>query len=35
MTLSRHHTVVFVHACFWHGHDCLLFKWPGTCPDFW
>ncbi|UOB57217.1 hypothetical protein MRS60_00020 [Burkholderia pyrrocinia] len=24
--LSRHHTVVFVHGCFWHGHDCLLFK---------
>lgn len=20
--------VIFVHGCFWHGHDCALFKWP-------
>ena len=26
---------IFVHGCFWHGHDCPLFKWPGTRPDFW
>jgi hypothetical protein len=19
-----------VHGCFWHGHDCHLFKWPST-----
>ena len=27
--------VIFVHGCFWHGHDCPLFKWPQTRPDFW
>ncbi|HEF5875824.1 MULTISPECIES: very short patch repair endonuclease [Burkholderia] len=27
--------VVFVHGCFWHGHDCPLFKWPQTRPEFW
>ena len=20
--------VIFVHGCFWHGHDCHLFRWP-------
>jgi len=27
--------VVFVHGCFWHGHDCPLFRWPKTREDFW
>ena len=33
--LPRHRAVVFVHGCFWHGHDCHLFKWPSTRPEFW
>lgn len=35
MVLPRYHAVVFVHGCFWHGHNCHLFKWPSTRPDFW
>jgi DNA mismatch endonuclease (patch repair protein) len=35
IVLPRYHAVVFVHGCFWHGHDCPLFKLPGTRPDFW
>lgn len=27
--------VIFIHGCFWHGHDCSLFRWPGTRPEFW
>jgi DNA mismatch endonuclease (patch repair protein) len=27
--------VVFVHGCFWHGHDCHLFKWPSSRKRFW
>lgn len=27
--------VVFVHGCFWHGHDCALFKLPASNTDFW
>ena len=27
--------VLFAHGCFWHGHDCHLFKWPKSRPDFW
>jgi len=27
--------VMFAHGCFWHQHDCHLFKWPSTRPRFW
>lgn len=27
--------VLFVHGCFWHGHDCALFRWPTTREEFW
>jgi DNA mismatch endonuclease (patch repair protein) len=26
---------VFINGCFWHGHDCRLFKQPKTRPEFW
>lgn len=35
IVLPRYHAAVFVNGCFWHGHDCPLFKWPGTRPNFW
>lgn len=35
MVFPRYRAVIFVHGCFWHGHDCSLFKWPGTRPEFW
>ncbi|WP_321797039.1 very short patch repair endonuclease [Caballeronia sp. J97] len=35
IVLPKYHAVIFVHGCFWHGHDCRLFKWPKTRPDFW
>lgn len=35
IVLPRYNTVLFVHGCFWHGHNCPLFKLPGTRPDFW
>jgi len=33
--LPRFQAVVFVHGCFWHGHECHLFKWPQTRRTFW
>lgn len=27
--------VIFVNGCFWHGHDCRLFKLPSTRTEFW
>lgn len=27
--------VIEVRGCFWHGHDCHLFRWPGSRQEFW
>lgn len=27
--------VIFVHGCFWHRHNCALFKWPKTQQNYW
>lgn len=27
--------VIFVHGCFWHGHDCKLGRLPKSNVDFW
>ena len=27
--------VIFVNGCFWHGHDCPLFKAPASNAAFW
>jgi len=35
IVLPRHRAVVFVHGCFWHGHDCDLFRLPATRTDWW
>ena len=35
LVFPRYHAVIFAHGCFWHGHDCHLFKWPSTRPEFW
>ncbi len=35
IVLPRHCTAIFVHGCFWHGHDCSLFRMPTTRTDFW
>ena len=36
IVLHRYATVIFVHGCFWHGHDdCGKFRLPQTNVDFW
>lgn len=35
IVLSKYKAVIFTHGCFWHGHDCHLFKWPSTRPEWW
>lgn len=35
IVLRRHRAVIFVHGCFWHGHQCAVFKWPKTREAFW
>jgi DNA mismatch endonuclease (patch repair protein) len=35
IALPRYRATVFVHGCFWHGHNCSLFRMPTTRPQFW
>ena len=35
IVLPRYRSVILVHGCFWHGHDCPLFRLPATRTDFW
>ena len=35
IVLPRWNAVVFVHGCFWHQHDCHLFKMPSSRREFW
>lgn len=35
IVLPRYKAVVFVHGCFWHGHECALFRLPKTRSEFW
>lgn len=35
LVLRRYRAAIFVHGCFWHGHDCPLFRLPGTRTEFW
>ncbi|MBC3954828.1 very short patch repair endonuclease [Pseudomonas triticifolii] len=35
LVLPKYNAAIFVHGCFWHGHDCRFFKVPQTRPEFW
>lgn len=35
LVFPKYHAVIQVHGCFWHGHDCPMFKIPATRRDFW
>ncbi len=35
LLLPRWRSAIFVNGCFWHGHDCHLFRMPSTRKDFW
>lgn len=35
IVLPRYRTIVFVHGCFWHGHDCSRGKLPSSNKAFW
>ena len=32
LVFAARRKVIFVHGCFWHGHECHLFRWPRS---FW
>ncbi|MDU6685501.1 MAG: very short patch repair endonuclease [Enterobacteriaceae bacterium] len=33
--LDEYRAVIFTHGCFWHHHECYLFKVPATRTEFW
>lgn len=35
LVLPKYRAAVLIHGCFWHGHDCHLFRLPKTRRDFW
>jgi DNA mismatch endonuclease (patch repair protein) len=35
IVLPRYRVAIFVHGCFWHGHNCRRGKLPETRPEFW
>ncbi len=35
IVLPKYKTVIFIHGCFWHGHDCPAGKLPETRKEFW
>lgn len=36
VVLPKYRTIIFVHGCFWHGHEnCRAAELPKTNTDFW
>ncbi|MFZ6011988.1 MAG: very short patch repair endonuclease [Bacteroidota bacterium] len=36
IVLRKYQTVIFIHGCFWHGHDeCSYYVVPKSNTDFW
>lgn len=35
LVFPRYRAAIQIHGCFWHGHDCQLFRLPATRQAFW
>ncbi len=35
IVLPSWRAVIFVHGCFWHRHECGIFRWPSARQEFW
>ena len=35
IVLPKYRTVIFIHGCFWHKHNCSRFKWPQSHQEYW
>lgn len=36
LILPKYNTVVFIHGCFWHGHEgCKYYRIPKSNTDYW
>jgi DNA mismatch endonuclease, patch repair protein len=35
LVFPKYGAIIEVHGCFWHKHDCHIFKWPKSRTAFW
>jgi DNA mismatch endonuclease, patch repair protein len=35
LVFPKQRAIIQIHGCFWHCHDCHLFKWPSSRVEFW
>ena len=35
LVFPKYKAIILINGCFWHQHDCHLFKWPSTREEFW
>lgn len=35
MVFPKYRAIILINGCFWHQHECHIFKWPKTRKDFW
>ncbi|WP_229748083.1 very short patch repair endonuclease [Lacimicrobium alkaliphilum] len=35
LVFPRYSAAIFVHGCFWHVHECPVFRWPSTRTEWW
>ena len=35
MVFPKYGAIILINGCFWHRHNCHLFKWPKTRVAFW
>ena len=35
LVFPKYKAVILINGCFWHKHNCHLFKWPSSRKQFW
>ena len=35
LVFPKYKALLQVHGCFWHKHECHMFKWPKSRTEFW
>ncbi|MEG0144333.1 MAG: DNA mismatch endonuclease Vsr, partial [Akkermansia sp.] len=35
LVFPKYKSVIFIHGCFWHSHDCKYGRLPSSNTDFW
>src|SRR4051794_3884401 len=35
LVFPKYRAVIFIHGCFWHGHNCVRIRQPASNVDYW